>query len=269
MLTIGIFTTIPFILSFGPFIRHIPQLISRLFPFKRGLSHAYWAPNVWAIYNFADRILSLALKIRSKSSITGGLVKDVDHAVLPTILPKTTFILTLFFMIVPIGIILKNSNKKELLTRLIVVCAFSSFLFGWHVHEKAVLIILIPLSLLAINDRKFSSIFFFISTIAYYSLFPLLFTNFEYLIKLILFICSVLYNYQSLKYQYGKKFLINKIEFFYLSLIILLEFYNSVLHFMFSFDKKLPYLPLMITSVYCSIGIIYSWVKYLLFNFDI
>lgn len=49
-------------LALGPFAltKQLVPLFQRLFPFQRGLLHAYWAPNAWALYASADRLLVAA-----------------------------------------------------------------------------------------------------------------------------------------------------------------------------------------------------------------
>ena len=57
LVLLGSLVLATFAVSVGPFLAlgQLGPLAARLFPFGRGLTHAYWAPNAWALYNVADR----------------------------------------------------------------------------------------------------------------------------------------------------------------------------------------------------------------------
>ncbi|KAF2456537.1 ALG6, ALG8 glycosyltransferase family-domain-containing protein [Lineolata rhizophorae] len=180
-----------FIAAFGPFAYwgQMPQVMSRLFPFSRGLCHAYWAPNVWAMYSFSDRVLiylapylGIPVDQAAINSVTRGLVGDTSFAVLPEVPPKATFVLTLFFQIIPLIKLFLHPSWNTFVGAL-TLCAYASFLFGWHVHEKAILLVLIPFSLLALLDRRHLGAFRPLAVAGHVSLFPLLFTAAEFPIK--------------------------------------------------------------------------------------
>jgi len=87
-------------------ILQIQQLFNRLFPFGRGLCHAYWAPNFWVFYIILDKVLAFLLRRLGfniaipEASFTGGLVGDSSpFAVLPKVLSST--ISSLFLLFIP------------------------------------------------------------------------------------------------------------------------------------------------------------------------
>lgn len=61
---LGVSVITIFGIAFGPFVKmgQMQQVVARLFPFSRGLCHAYWAPNVWAMYSFTDRLLIIGME---------------------------------------------------------------------------------------------------------------------------------------------------------------------------------------------------------------
>jgi hypothetical protein len=65
----------------------------------------------------------------------------------------------------------------------VTLCGYASFLFGWHVHEKAILLVIIPFSLIALQDRRYYGAFRPLAVAGHVSLFPLLFTAAEFPIK--------------------------------------------------------------------------------------
>lgn len=86
-------------LDYSNYKLQIQQVIQRLFPFGRGLCHAYWAPNFWVFYIMSDKGLAFILRklgfnIQTPAaSFTAGLVGDSSPF---SVLPRVGFVFMLF-----------------------------------------------------------------------------------------------------------------------------------------------------------------------------
>ncbi|KAK3691195.1 glycosyl transferase [Vermiconidia calcicola] len=266
-------------LAFGPFVYYeqIPQLMSRLFPFSRGLCHAYWAPNVWAMYSFTDRVLilfapylKLPVDTEAVNSVTRGLVGDTSFAVLPNISPRMTFILTLSAQ-TPALIKLFLSPTWHTFISTLTLCGYASFLFGWHVHEKAILLVIIPFSLLALKDRRYLGAFRPLAVAGHVSLFPLLFTAMEFPVKVVytilwLIVMLMVFDRVAPASEKARVFLLDRFSLLYIAVAIPLIAYCSLIH-QLVFGAKYEFLPLMFISSYSALGVVGSWVGFLVVFF--
>lgn len=115
----------------------------------------------------------------------------------------------------------------------------------------------------------------FLSTVGIYSLFPLLYPKNLIGIKLFLLLtyCAIAFEFVPALYVVPKPKgvrrirklrlpMLNRMECLYLYNLIGLWFYENAIHFMLGLDKPLPFLPLMMTSVYCALGVLYFWIQY-------
>ncbi|XP_015119178.1 probable dolichyl pyrophosphate Glc1Man9GlcNAc2 alpha-1,3-glucosyltransferase [Diachasma alloeum] len=255
--------------SFGPFMTQLPEVLSRLFPFKRGLVHAYWAPNAWALYIGADKMLSLVWKrlglptTTKTAAMTGGLVQEGELSVLPTPTPLVAFIAT-FLAILPALIILfkrkQNLLKPRDFVECLVLCGLSSFIFGWHVHEKAILTAIVPLCVLATLDSFNARVFMILSAAGHTSILPLLFPKNLTILKITMLLTYSAASCVCLP-KLHRTSLLKIHEWLYVAVLPLVTLYETLIH-RIVFGEKLPFLPLAGTSVYCAIGVLYSWLLY-------
>uniref|UniRef100_A0AC34FEC3 Ubiquinone biosynthesis monooxygenase COQ6, mitochondrial n=1 Tax=Panagrolaimus sp. ES5 TaxID=591445 RepID=A0AC34FEC3_9BILA len=279
---LGLAVTLPVVFSFGPFfaagdIEGIQQILSRLFPFKRGLTHSYWAPNFWALYNSCDYILYKAMSLFKlkklceatkflKCSLKAptyvlGVVEEYSHSVLPNITPIHTLVATLVFL-VPL-FFMRCSTKRERLLFSTILSGYAFFFFGWHVHEKALLMIYIPMILLAFDNLKFLDTFILLSVITPVTQFPLIFTPVENLVKysltvsyLVILVCLLRFVYRLPFFQ-----IVSKANLGFTITVTLLEVYKVLVHESL-FKNSMQFLPLMLTSLICAVGVTLSYAQF-------
>lgn len=218
--------------------------------------------------------LNLPVKAEAINSVTRGLVGDTAFAVLPEISPRTCFALTLFFQVLPLIKLFFQAQTPlpwDSFIGAVTLCGYASFLFGWHVHEKAILLVIIPFSLIALKDRRYLSAFRPLAVAGHVSLFPLLFTSAEFPIKtvytifwLILFLLT--FDRLAPASRKARFFLLDRFSTLYIAVSIPLILYCSLLH-QIVFGKRYEFLPLMFTSSYCAVGVVGSWLGFMVVYF--
>jgi len=148
----------------------------------------------------------------------------------------------------------------------VTLCGYASFLFGWHVHEKAILLVIIPFSLLALKDRRYLGASGPLAVSGHVSLFPLLFTAAEFPVKTlytIFWLTLFLLVFDQLAPVSSKPrvFLLDRFSLLYVTVSIPLILYCSLAHELI-FGMKYEFLPLMFTSSYSAIGVVGSWIGF-------
>lgn len=202
--------------------------------------------------------------------MTRGLVGDTSFAVLPDVSARTCFFLTLVFQVLPL-IKLFRAATWENFVGAVTLCGYASFLFGWHVHEKAVLLVIIPFSLVALRDRRHFGAFKPLAVAGHVSLMPLLFTPAEFPIKTaytVFWLVTFLIAFERLAPASSSQrfFLLDRFSTIYIAISIPLIAYCSLIHSVI-FGSAYEFLPLMFTSSYCAVGVVGSWVGYMVVYF--
>eukprot|EP00043_Microstomoeca_roanoka_P014744 m.146834 g.146834 ORF g.146834 m.146834 type:complete len:234 (-) comp16096_c1_seq1:1127-1828(-) len=190
-----------------------------------------------------------------------AVTDEQAYAVLPAVPPLATFIITLVAMLPCLLSLLLRRTSPRRLYEAVVLCGLSSFLFGWHVHEKAILLALIPLSVIAFTHQRLARAHIVLQVAGGYALLPLIFTQNEALLKTTLFVASImLVIYLHTFYTANKqvRFPLTIVERLYCLGFVPLHAFVSLHTFLLG--DRLPFLPLMMISVYCAIGVVHTFI---------
>ena len=134
-------------------------------------------------------------------------------------------------------------------------------------HEKAILLVIIPFTLMALRDRRYLGAFRPLAVAGHVSLFPLLFTAAEFVVKttytvfwLVLFL--LVFDRLAPVSAQPRVFLLDRFSLLYITVSIPLIIYCAALHKVL-FGAKYEFIPLMFTSSYSAVGIVGSWIGFL------
>ena len=242
-------------ISLGPFwyCGVLDVLFFRLAPFGRGLVHAFWAPNLWAIYLAVEKAIT-ATTFGRTGSFAGGLLGQSDFHSLPSPNPTLCFALVALGALPGIASAAVSSRTVDLV-RSVCQALSASFMVGWHVHEKAAIMFTLPLVPLSFITSADAKTVVALSTLAGYSVHHLLHEPREQAVKAVSLLFSHIATQQLGVAMHGKAAKLNRAEHVYFASLVTLEVYCITLHP--SITYSLPYLPNILRSVVAALGMMY------------
>jgi alpha-1,3-glucosyltransferase len=256
----------------GSVLEQLQQIASRLFPFnERGLMHAYWAPNAYALYAAADLVAARATGRRHGGALTSGLVEShaQQFSVLPDVSPRVCALLTLLAML-PLLVALwrkrSSANVNAVFLRALSYASLAAFMFGWHVHEKAILVALVPLTFVTTASHVDRQQWLLLTAAGGAALLPLLdparpIDRLAGAALLALFWLVAYLALARLAPRVEHRFSERALVAYAIGALLVLPAAVHVVIPLLDRQTRLPFLPLMLTSVYCALGVACAWIR--------
>lgn len=215
-------------------------------------------------------MLGLALRrgAGGGAGAASGLVGEAALSVLPQVRPPHTAALVLLLQ-APVLWRTWRQPRPEAFAAAAACCGLAAFLAGWHVHEKALLpplLLLLPLRPATLPTAQLHArLLLLLSAAAHYALLPLLYRPTEYLIAraaTALYAAAAALALRARLRRLGAPAAaplgLRWHEAAYLAGFVPLEAFCAALHPALV-APRLPFLPLLCTSVYCALGVHYCF----------
>ncbi len=131
LIKIGLCVIVTFALLWWPFLPHLPQVLTRIFPVKRGL--------------FEDKVSNFWCAL--------NVVFKLKATYQPDLLALLSAVATLAFALPPNLVLFKNPRPGQMIWTLLNT-SLAFFLFSYQVHEKSILLVAIPMMMTLALNRK-------------------------------------------------------------------------------------------------------------------
>jgi len=140
-------------------------------------------------------------------------------------------------------------------------------MLAYHVHEKAIMTAIIPSTLLITTSPQYALFYLRISALGHFGLLPLLHRKVELLFKISLYAIHLLATKFILETIHEKRLKTTTFDHQGFGLLLSIFFFAEVIHPLYIFPR-MEFLPLMMISIACAIGLIICWIYSLIFMLD-